>query len=300
MSSSTTIHAPIKNALLLSDFAGGGVLTIDAFWRWFEAQPMVLAVSQFLEDWTWLYNQTYPFVVLSKIDPQETYLEVNAGGEATAYLAFAAAFYDHLPTLIGMIHGHQLSWHQSLTPLDEILRGICLTDTGDAAGDAYYFTPLNNKVLRTGAGYHQDPMYERMRTTIWNADGSIFLAAGYPQLPKEIQTWCCGQFIIHRDAIRKRPGSFWNAFYKLVTQTDDLKDDVWEERGQWAYYAEYAWGVIWDAEKYQPDETFGLPPLGIHMKMKEWEAIREIDPASTKRPFGYETGCEPIEPVHVL
>ena len=68
------------------------------------------------EDLSWLKLQPYDYVLMTKMaGPQGDNgihnLNVNYGGDASSYLQFILAHWDHLPERIAFMHGHWYSWH---------------------------------------------------------------------------------------------------------------------------------------------------------------------------------------------
>ena len=100
---------------------------------------LVLCVSHYLEDITWLLHVDTPFIVASKTlsttDPA-IHIDVNAGNEVSSYLGqrlptivyvntltkrnpmcdvltgYIIRYYDDLPTYTLFLHGHDSHWHQ--------------------------------------------------------------------------------------------------------------------------------------------------------------------------------------------
>ena len=65
------------------------------------------------DDLSWLQRQPYPYAIMTKADPAGGIhnLEHNYGTEATSYLHFILAHWDHLPERMVFTHGHWHSWH---------------------------------------------------------------------------------------------------------------------------------------------------------------------------------------------
>lgn len=76
--------------------------------------PLLLLVSHFAEDLSWLSEVNTPFIIASKsIQGKETlFISENKGNEVAAYLTFIVKYYHKLPSRILFLHGHRTHWHQ--------------------------------------------------------------------------------------------------------------------------------------------------------------------------------------------
>jgi hypothetical protein len=72
--------------------------------------PLVLVVSSYQEDLSWLQSQPIPFVIYQKTPGRSIegahYLP-NVGKEVLAYLAFMRDYHDCLPERMLFLHGHR-------------------------------------------------------------------------------------------------------------------------------------------------------------------------------------------------
>lgn len=72
--------------------------------------PLVLVISTFEEDLSWLDWQPLPFVVYQKAPGRHVpgaHVLPNVGKEVTAYLSFIRQYYDCLPQRMVFLHGHR-------------------------------------------------------------------------------------------------------------------------------------------------------------------------------------------------
>jgi hypothetical protein len=75
----------------------------------------ILVVPQWTEDSTWLLDQPFKYVLVSKGYPQGTPNNVpfNKAKEADCYIQFIVEHYDDLPPRMIFVHNHPHSWHLS-------------------------------------------------------------------------------------------------------------------------------------------------------------------------------------------
>lgn len=202
---------------------------------WDHTSDLVVVVSHFREDLTWLQQCPYPLVVYSaigapvhvpydllQIQPKDRVLLPNKGKEVKVYLSFIIRHYDHLPQFMAFLHGHQTSWHQKL----DMLKAIDC-----AKRDIYDFISLNMNFIRD-----RDPQNEIMQYVYreWDVHFKPYL---HIDAPKVVFHDCCAQFIVSRRAVRripKRAYQHWlDWFHNEATDGITL-----------GYVFEYLWHVI--------------------------------------------------------
>jgi hypothetical protein len=83
----------------------------------------VVVVASFGEDESWLAEQPFPYVVMSKTLPAgaPNSVAINKAQEADAYIAFILQNYDDLPPRMIFCHNHNIAWH---------IDGVCVAAAG--------------------------------------------------------------------------------------------------------------------------------------------------------------------------
>jgi hypothetical protein len=95
--------------------------------RWAPATDVVrgtvVVVASFGEDESWLAEQPFPYVVMSKTLPAgaPNSVAINKAQEADAYIAFILQNYDDLPPRMIFCHNHNIAWH---------IDGVCVAAAG--------------------------------------------------------------------------------------------------------------------------------------------------------------------------
>lgn len=159
----------------------------------------------------------------------------NGGDESHAYLRYMVDRYDDLPTAIVFIHGHRTSWHQQADILTTLESMKFPKD--------FRYRNLNNEQepqcfaidLPSVPGSHG----------INKRDHIARLRKFWPRLESEYGaleafpiwcTYCCGQFVVSKEAIRAHPRRFYmNLLEAAVDGDEDFK-----------YGMEYLWLTLLD------------------------------------------------------
>jgi hypothetical protein len=94
-----------------------GTVDVPLTSRWAPSSDVtggtVLVVASFGEDSSWVEQQPFPYVIVTKGLPEGTPNNVpfNKAQEADGYLAFILQNYDDLPPRMIFCHNHNKAWH---------------------------------------------------------------------------------------------------------------------------------------------------------------------------------------------
>jgi hypothetical protein len=193
---------------------------------------LVLCISHFTEDLSWLKYVEKPFVVLSKsIELESTiYSRINRGNEVSAYLHFIVAYYHSLPELTLFLHGHDTDWHQLYT----VPFIVAELDTHKKYHNVNNFH-VNDRNVSTNR-------YMQQLRTIWP---DLFQQELGEMPSTGFREKCCAQFAVHRDRIRLRSLQFYQRLLEYVL--DDSQDDAAHVDGyhsSMSFVLEFVWHYI--------------------------------------------------------
>jgi hypothetical protein len=170
--------------------------------------------------------------------PPQTWFPANKGHEAMIYLSYIITNYNLLPDYSIFIHGHLKSWHQEgdIVGLINSLHIPALDRYGYIPLRCDWYPscpaeirPLDHNVTVWGPGVHREDA-EREIGKAWN---ELF---GSVELPRIIASQCCAQFVVTRNAIRRRSRADYERMRKWLLQSeliDDISGRVFEKL--WAY-----------------------------------------------------------------
>jgi len=131
------------------------------------------------------------------------YVVPNVFHEHAVYLRYICAFYNDLPKLSVFLHGHHTSWHNTRSsPAAEKLRQMDLRAAA-AKGDVYRSFNDFQECWRDGHGEWEAEMLAQRHGWAREMVGAL----GQP--PRLKEAYCCTQFIVSADRIRRRPLRFW-------------------------------------------------------------------------------------------
>ena len=138
--------------------------------------------------------------------PERPHYAHNVGFESGIYLRFVVDHYDDLPEVLVGVHGvpdaHNPYWREWVACLRPNMTYTSLNTewvedrTVDGDGPSLAFSP------------HQLFTEQCMRDTLD--------LIGMPLAPRAripFKTFCCAQFAVHRDVIRRRPKAVWQQLY---------------------------------------------------------------------------------------
>lgn len=167
----------------------------------------------------------------------------NKGHEAMAYLSYLIDYYDSLPEVSIMMHGHSSAWHNNY-----------LLDLSSSKTVRH----LNRqKVLREGymnlrahwgpgCPEHLHPLTENFDV---NKKEEVEMARAWKELfspvplPDNLAQPCCSQFAVSRDYVRRRPLSDYVHFRDWLLKSDlsdFLTGRIWEYLWQYVFTGETA------------------------------------------------------------
>lgn len=201
--------------------------------------------SHFEEDLRWLENYFLPVVVVSKEGGKydslnyEAFYNVhriqNKLREAGSYLWFIVNYWNHLPSKMFFIHGHESSKHQMM-PIDEAI-------------NKYY-----NKLYQDFNHYFTYHMVidenQDLFTSLWkNLYGSRLGA-----VPTEVTFELGSQFVVDRSVIRNHPLSFYRRIYDLSC---DYASDPHTDY-QIGVFFETTWPIIFNPDLVKFKSQIGI------------------------------------------
>lgn len=141
-----------------------------------------------------------------KEGPERPHYAHNVGFESGIYLRFVVDHYDDLPEVLVGVHGipdgHNPFWREWVGCLRPNMTYTTLNTEWvedrvvDGEGPSLAFSP------------HQLFTEQCMRDTL-----ELIGMPHPPHAPLAFRTYCCAQFAVHRDVIRRRPRAVWQALY---------------------------------------------------------------------------------------
>ncbi len=179
--------------------------------KWHKNTDTIIVTAHFKEDLSWLRKSPYPVVVCSKHgadlpaltpDPKCT-MEINRGREYGSFLKFIIEYYDHLPSYVVFLHGHETAWHQQLHIFDAVR---C------ARRKQFGYISLNNSIFPKLEWTKGNNGYDIMES-LWEEHFKPYLLI---DLPTFFYHDCCAQFIVSRDRIRLRSKNAYKHWYDLI------------------------------------------------------------------------------------
>jgi hypothetical protein len=174
-----------------------------------------VVASQFKEDVVWLKESDFPVVLISKnqgfADSSffACHSTPNRGMEFGSYLWFICNYWDSIPERVAFIHGHEFSYHQSVSILDAI----------DMFGDSD-FHGLNGP--RHSACHYffeglRHPWFLHGFSEMWSFLGLSDICAP----PKRVACQGGTQCIVSRDRIKSRPRRFYERMLQGIMGNED-------------------------------------------------------------------------------
>jgi hypothetical protein len=206
------------------------VLLIFALWLSALATSDVqVVVASKRENTLWTKRLKYPAIVYKPNVTNYPYTTTyDKGFEACMYLAFIIDNYHQLPEYTIFTHGHQSSWHSP--DLVELINRLDVT--------RFQYVNFNVNYFCTVSESTKVKAHHRRSLEDFNREVMSFLT---PTPPTEYSTYCCAQFLVHRDRIRSRPLEFY------------LHADQWLQQTNYSSPVsgrlfEYVWGFIFTNE----------------------------------------------------
>lgn len=132
----------------------------------------------------------------------------NIGFESGIYLRFIVDHYDDLPEVMVGVHGgpeaHNLAWRQWVG---------CLRPN-------MTYTSLNTEWVedRVIEAEAPSPVFSPYQLWTEQCMRDVLDLIGAPIKPRQplpFHTYCCAQFAVHRDVIRRRPKAVWEKLYAM-------------------------------------------------------------------------------------
>jgi hypothetical protein len=185
----------------------------------------------------WQATQGLLFKWLIRWDKDRVSFLRNKGKEAQAYYSYLVDFYDHLPCHSIFVHGHETSWHSSMS-IGEVLKVLkwgskpyinlnwCNTQDPNDGCHAWTYQSFD---LRKGKAHIHKVIPPHWHTTFGTTLGI--------EMPKRLAFYCCAQFVATREAIRGRPKSFYQHMRNWILMTP-MRNSMSSRM------AEYTWGFV--------------------------------------------------------
>jgi hypothetical protein len=195
-------------------------------------ERLVLCISHFQEDLSWLRTTRTRFMIVTKntsprFNGHAVQISVNRGNEVSSYLRFISDYYDVLPEFTMFLHGHNQDWHQYY-PVSYIVEHLQFQKG---------FESINNVMV-----FPYDDKPKRLLKEMWPVNFQDELG-DHPE--NGFRDKCCAQFVVHRDRIRLRSRAFYQRLYDYVIA--DGQDDAGEGDGyhhSMSYVVEMVWHYI--------------------------------------------------------
>ena len=164
--------------------------------------------------------------------PVNLYVVPNVFHEHAVYLRYICAFYDRLPKLSVFLHGHRTSWHNRHTAAVDALLKMDL-QAAASGGSVYRSFNDYSQCWRDGRGEWADEMLAQRQG--WMRE----MEPGVGAAPSLKESYCCTQFLVSADRIRKRPHEFWRRL--LADLLDPAVPQVCKVSG---HVLELTWGYL--------------------------------------------------------
>lgn len=214
-----------------------------------------IVTSHFKEDLTWLKGIGHPVVVVSKNQgfKDDSFLGLhhipNKGLEFSSYLWFIFNYWDYIPPKVAFIHGHENSYHQSLSVID-VMKRFSESDLAGLNGERYSVSNYCHKGL-------DNFWFGSAFSDIWNVLGLGYVCGAPPVIVCQGSTQC----LISRERIKSMPRSFYeDLFNKLMSSSDDRIV---------ALVLELAWNIV-----------FGGPAVDTSVFVKEFDEYCRVEKES--------------------
>lgn len=206
---------------------------------------MVLVLSHWREDLSWIRYQPFPVVVYEKRPQSHRHSTPrNTANEASAYLKFIVDYYDRLPQAAAFLHSHRHAYHQ-----EDLLS--LLNDLDPPAQWEGGYCNLNSVVW----GTREDPS----RALLYR-NFSAWAQRHLGPLPPLLLDRCCAQFAVTRTRILSRPRSFYEDAL-AVALDPALNESDREQNRQRGLLFEWLWHHIFGQQAVNPDLRYLVPNL---------------------------------------
>jgi len=155
------------------------------------------------------------------------------GDECTAYLDYIVNEYNQLPDFTVFLQGDP-DRHMFLSYLDTVLASVDKYSGG--------FLHLN---------FHRH--YQTTTPCMRQVEGYLF-EAPMPANTQLIGTYCCAQFVVHRDRILSRGLEFYKRAFLMVMDGGmaDMCSPTPPRRSSHCYVLEYLWHIIFGEDRFLP------------------------------------------------
>ena len=193
-----------------------------------------IVVAAHKESLGWLRSLHYPQLVYHRSRSDDgLYVVPNVFHEHAVYLRYICAFYHSLPRLSIFLHGHYSSWHNKRSPPAATQLEHMDLEAAAAAGNVYRSFNDFAECWRDGHAEWETEMLAQAHG--WVRE----LAPTLGQPPALKEAYCCTQFIVSADRIRRRPLSFWRQL--LADLLDQAVPPVCKISG---HVLELTWGYL--------------------------------------------------------
>lgn len=188
-------------------------------------------------------NTVLPFtstITVPSISPLPLHIIPGMGRESMAYLTSIINNYENLPDVLVMMHGHESSWHsfplgqawglKRLRDLPPRNLTMGFMQLGCMQRDESFLFPRvvdANHASANGPRWKESMAGHFMQAWIEHL-GEAF---GDPMPPRYIQAACCASFAVTREAIQRRPRSFYVGLREWLLTTP--QDKYWAGVGKY-------------------------------------------------------------------
>jgi hypothetical protein len=184
--------------------------------------PVLLVLSHYNEDVTWLQSSPFPSIIFSKASTHPTAhhaVPKNVASEATAYLTFIIQYYDNLPKSMVFLHSHRYSYHsEDLLILLPIMKAKIASGLTDFVNE---YCNINSAVWGVKEGNRA------ALKTQWDSWMHEYLGSYNKETTWGIPVYdrCCAQFIVGRERILLRPKQFYVDALDMCNEATEGAED---------------------------------------------------------------------------
>ena len=164
-------------------------------------------------------------------------------GECAGYLQFIVDYYDSLPDFVFLLHDD--AYRHLKIPFLKVLTRALVTSPDSLKLDMVHLNYVRVASLNTPC----------MR--------QVFQDVFHEELPGRLATYCCGQFLVTREAIHRRPKAFYE---DLLLRLRRNWDQVCSLGDMPCYVLEFLWQKVWRNSTQLPlrSQDASLPLFARH------------------------------------
>ena len=237
-----------------------------------------------------LTSEKRSLFLYQRMDTAKAHWAHNIGFESGIYLRFIVDHYDNLPEVMVMVHGipdgHNPRWREW---------------TGCLRPNMTY-TSLNTEWVEDRSIDAEAPSLAFSPYQHWTEQcmRDVLDLIGTPAQPKQalsFRTYCCAQFAVHRDVIRRRPKALWQELYSrfgappgICHKGPSRPLDELVSNSPVVLAGQKTWG-----EEHEDGEQHGKIVLGLTLEHLSG-AVFGFEPWAMAGPYGQDHYCAQFFP----